>query len=271
MSLKNQTISFIGSGNMAEAIFAGLLRKEVVQPSQILAADINHDRLVHLAEKYGVRTTTSNWEAALDADVVILAVKPQYFATAAAGVRGHFKNHTLVLSIMAGITIETIEHSLEHPAIVRSIPNTPAMVGEGMTIWTAAEQVTDAQAQAAEAILTGCGQAAYVAEEKYLDMATAINGSGPGYVFLILEAMIDAGVQMGFTRPVAEQIVIQTVVGSALYARESGIHIAQLRNQVTSPGGTTAAGLFALEQGNLRATLAQGIMAAYKRSAELGK
>jgi pyrroline-5-carboxylate reductase len=177
-----------------------------------------------------------------------------------------------VFSIMAGVTTDSMREALgDDQPIVRTIPNTPAQIGQGMTAWTRTPSVSATQLDTAKLILRAMGEELMVASEKYIDMATAINGSGPAYVFLILEAMIDAGVHLGFTRPEAEKLVLQTVKGSVEYALHSNSHLAQLRNQVTSPGGTTAAGLYELEQGNLRTTLANAIWAAYRRSVELGK
>ncbi len=271
MPLTDQTIAFLGSGNMCEAIIAGLLRDGSAAPERIVTADIRPERLAELRDRYGTTPAADNEAAARAADILVLAVKPQMFAEAAAGLKGGLRPGALVLSIMAGTAIETIRRQLGHEAIVRSMPNTPAMIGEGMSVWVATPAVSEAQKAAAAAILSACGRALEVAEEKYLDMATAINGSGPGYVFLILEAMVDAGVQMGFSREAASELVLQTVLGSARYAQASGLHLADLRNRVTSPAGTTAAGLAALERGNIRATLADAILAAYRRAQELGQ
>ncbi len=267
----DQKIAFVGSGNMAEAMIAGLIEQGLVTAEQIMAADIRPERGRELYDKYGVMTTTDNGEAVTGAAVVVMAVKPQYFAQAAVGIRDVIPSASLVISIMAGTTIETVTGNLLHGAVVRSMPNTPAQVGQGMTMWTATDAVTDVQKAQATAVLTSFGKALYADSEHYLDMATAINGSGPGYVFLMLESMVDAGVKLGFPRQVAAELVMQTVLGSVTYAQESGEHLAVLRNQVTSPGGTTAAGLYALEKGGLRTVLADGIFAAYERSVELGK
>ena len=267
----NQKITFIGTGNMSEAIIQGLLGKGIVEAQQIVGSNPLAERNALMAEKYGIGVTASNLEAIENADVVVLGVKPQYFGAVSAELSNKIPPSALVVSIMAGTTIDTMASSLGHAAIARSMPNTPAMVGEGMTVWTATDSVNDAQRTQAQAIFSAYGQEAYVADEKYIDMATAINGSGPGYVFLMLEAMIDAGVQMGFARDIAEKLVLQTVGGSVAYAQSSDLHLAQLRNQVTSPGGTTAAGLAAMERGNIRTTLGDGIRAAYEQAVALGK
>jgi pyrroline-5-carboxylate reductase len=171
---------------------------------------------------------------------------------------------------MAGVSLATLRDGLGHEAIVRAMPNTPAQVREGMTVWTAAEAVSASAREDVQRVLGALGQELYVAEEKYVDMATAVSGSGPGFVFLTMEAMIDAAVHIGLRREMATEMVLQTVLGSARYAQASGRHLADLRNQVTSPGGTTAEGLLALEEAGVRAAFAQAIIAAYERTRQLG-
>lgn len=268
--LENKRIGFIGAGNMAEPIMAGLIQKGMA-PNMIAVSDVRQERLAELSEQYGIEPAISNQFAASYADILVLAVKPQYFDPVAAELKGSIRSGSLVISILAGTTLDSLVKGLGHEAVVRSMPNTPAQIGMGMTMWTATKAVTTGQREEAQLVLESFGRAVFAAGEHYLDMSTAINGSGPGYVFLILEAMIDAGVEMGLARPVAKELVLQTVVGSATYAQQSDLHLSQLRNNVTSPGGTTAAGLAALEKGNLRATLAEGIFAAYQKSIDLGK
>ncbi|MDD5468370.1 MAG: pyrroline-5-carboxylate reductase, partial [Anaerolineales bacterium] len=179
----------------------------------------------------------------------------------------------LVLSIVAGASIEKIAQNLNHAIIVRSMPNTPAQIGEGITVWTASPQVSQAQREMARQILNSLGDELYVEEENYLDMATALSGTGPAYVFLFMEAMVDAGVHLGFPRRIAEQLVAQTVRGSVDYyqKRDDPVHLARLRNEVTSPGGTSAAALYYLEKAGFRTAISRAIWAAYERSIELGK
>jgi pyrroline-5-carboxylate reductase len=172
---------------------------------------------------------------------------------------------------MAGVPISTLQNGLGHERIVRAMPNTPAQVNQGVTVWLATGAVNQEQRRQTELILGALGEQLEAHKEDFLDMQTALGGSGPGFVFLILEALIDAGVQMGFSRNDAQTIVLQTVVGSVALMQQTGLHPAELRNRVTSAGGTTAAGLYALEKGGLRATLADAIFAAYRRSQELGK
>ena len=268
--LENVNITFIGAGNMAEPMMAGLI-KNGVTPNLITVADIRHERLLELEATYGVRPAANNSVATAGADILILAIKPQYFDALSAELKGNISENCLVISILAGTTLQSLMDGTGHSAVVRSMPNTPAQIGMGMTMWTASSSVTSHQREQAQAVLSSFGRAVFANGEHYMDMSTAINGSGPGYVFLMLEAMIDAGVQMGLTRSVAKELVLQTVIGSATYAQQSDLHLAQLRNNVTSPGGTTAAGLAALENGGLRSVLAEGIFAAYKQSIKLGK
>jgi pyrroline-5-carboxylate reductase len=177
-----------------------------------------------------------------------------------------------VLSIVAGAPISKISAGLGHELVVRSMPNTPAQIGEGITVWTAAPGVSERQRDAARQILGALGEEIYVEDETYLDMATALSGTGPAYVFLFMEAMVDAGVHLGFPRRIAEQLVAQTVRGSVdYYRRASAEHLARLRNQVTSPGGTSAAALYYLEKAGFRTAISRAIWAAYERSQELGR
>jgi pyrroline-5-carboxylate reductase len=189
------------------------------------------------------------------------------------GLRGAIKPSALVLSIVAGASIEKIGDGLGHKRIVRSMPNTPAQIGEGITVWTAAPEVSEDQHEMARQILAALGDEIFVEEEYYLDMATALSGTGPAYVFLFMEAMVDAGVHLGFPRRIAEMLVAQTVRGSVDYyqKRSDPVHLARLRNQVTSPGGTSAAALYYLEKAGFRTAISRAIWAAYERSQELGR
>jgi pyrroline-5-carboxylate reductase len=265
------TISFIGGGVMAEAMIRGLLNQKVVTPDQILAADPYVERCAELAERHGIRTTTSNPEAAESGQVVVLSIKPQLARIVLPEIRGHLRRRDLLLSILAGMPIHKLSDGSAHAAVVRAMPNTPAQIGQGITVWTATAEVSDEQKAQAQAVLASFGQEIYVTDESYLDMATALSGTGPAYVFLLMEAMIDAGVHLGFSRRVATQLVFQTMKGSVAYAEQSDKHVAELRNQVTSPGGTTAAALYHMEKGGLRTVLSRSIWAAYERSVALGQ
>jgi len=268
---KDTTISFIGSGIMAEAMIRGLINQAVVTPDQIVAADPYADRRDELAEKHGIYTTASNPEAAEAGQVVVLSIKPQIARIVLPQLRGHLRRRDLLLSILAGMPIHKLSDGTAHAAVVRAMPNTPAQIGQGITVWTATAEVNEVQKGQAQAILTSLGQEIFVDDESYLDMATALSGTGPAYVFLVMEAMIDAGVHMGFSRRVATQLVFQTMRGSVAYAEQSQKHVAELRNQVTSPGGTTAAALYHMEKGGLRTVISRSIWAAYERSIALGR
>ena len=264
-------IAFIGGGMMAEAIISGLIRQGSAKPEEITASDINPNQLKLLTERHGIRGISENHQAIEGKDIVVLSVKPQVLPEVTDGLRGQMQPGQLVISVMAGVKIETIIRQLEHDCIVRVMPNTPAQIGEGISVWTSTKSVTSEQKDLARTTLAAMGKDIFVAEEKYIDMATAVSGSGPAYMFLIVEALTDAAVHIGMPRHMAGELVLQTMLGSARIAEVSGKHPAELRNAVTSPGGTTAAGLSRLEEGGLRAILAQAVVAAYDRARELGK
>lgn len=269
--LKNLRIALLGAGAMGEAMIGGLLRHELVHADQIMATAPREERRRELHARYNIAVSDNNEEAAHWGQVVIFAVKPQTLPRVLPALRGSLRDNELCISIVAGVPISTFVSNLEHPAVVRSMPNTPAQIGEGMTVWTAAPEVTEEQRGWARTVLGALGKELSVDNENYLDMATALSGTGPAYSFLMMEAMIDAGVHMGLPRRIAEELVLQTMLGSVRYAMQSKLHPAQLRNAVTSPGGTSAAALSALERGGLRTVLSDGIWAAYRRSLELGK
>ncbi|MBP6179015.1 MAG: pyrroline-5-carboxylate reductase [Anaerolineales bacterium] len=266
----NKKIAFIGPGVMAEAMIAGLLRQKLADPKNITASGPREERGVELNKKYGIKFTTNNADAAHHADVVVLSVKPQRLTEVMKGLKG-IRSDALVLSIIAGATIKKIGTGLKHKAIVRSMPNTPGQIGEGITVWAASKEVSEDQQKMARSLLSAMGEEVYVEDESYLDMATALSGSGPAYVFLFTEALIDAGVHMGFPRRIAEQLVLQTIKGSASYYQGASRHPATLRNQVTSPGGTSAEALYYLEKAGFRTAISRAVWAAYQRSLELGK
>ena len=268
-------IAFIGSGAMAEAMISGLLRQGLAKPEDLLASDNRLDRVEELRQKYGIQPFTENKKATEHADVVVLSVKPQRLTEVLAGLKNDIPSKALVLSIVAGATIAKISNGLSHKAVVRSMPNTPAQIGQGITVWMASPAVSEDQKETACTILGALGQEVMVDDESYLDMATALSGTGPAYVFLFMEAMIDAGVHLGFSRRISEQLVVQTLKGSVGYyeamSEKNGAHVAALRNQVTSPGGTTAEAMYFLEKSGFRTAVSRAIWAAYQRSLELGK
>jgi pyrroline-5-carboxylate reductase len=264
-------VGLIGCGFMGEAMLSATIARGVIAPQDVHVAELNAERCNVVDAKYGVRTTSDVAKVIDGADIVIFAVKPQEFDAATHHLDGQFHRDQTVMSIMAGVPIEKIARSLSHASIVRVMPNTPAAIGEGMSVWTATPEVDESTRAQVGAILGAMGREVYVEDEKYLDMATALSGSGPGFVFMLLEAFIDAGVHVGFKRNVAEMLALQTFIGSAKYAEATGKHPAQLRNEVTSPAGTTAAGLIALESAGVRGAIIDAIEAAYNRSRELGE
>lgn len=271
MSLNNAQIAVIGCGVMGEAMIKGLLNQDLLPAQSIIATDVREIRGTELTERYGIRFTTDNIEASRTADILALAVKPQMMEKVLAQIKGQFKNTPLILSIAAGFRIEAIVEGCGSDCVVRAMPNTPGQIGQGMTVWTATSAVSEKQRAWADALLGAMGETLYVNDENFLDMATAINGTGPAYVFLLMEALIDAGVHLGFSRHDSENLVLQTMRGSVEYAIASKLHPAQLRNQVTSPGGTSAAAIYQLEKGGIRTVISRAIWAAYRRSVDLGR
>ncbi|HEC21322.1 MAG TPA: pyrroline-5-carboxylate reductase [Chloroflexi bacterium] len=268
--LSGKQIAFVGSGVMAEAMIKGLLRQELVSPDQLMASGPRPERGRALEEQYGVNWETDNRKAVQNRDVVVLSVKPQVIEHVLPELRGAIRSRALVLSIVAGVRIKTIADGLAHAAVVRAMPNTPAQIGEGITVWTATDEVTDEQLDQTRSVLGALGETVFVDDESYLDMATALSGTGPAYVLLFMEAMIDAGVHLGFPRRIAKKLVLQTMRGTIEYARQSPRHPATLRNEVTSPGGTSAEALYHMEKGGLRTVVSRAIWAAYQRSVALG-
>ncbi len=268
--LAGSTIATVGSGVMAEAMVAGLLRGQLVTPSQVVASHPRAERREALAAAYGIRTVTSNVEAVTGADVVILAVKPQMLARVGREIAPHLGRGQLVLSVLAGPTSHALVSTLDHDQVVRAMPNTPARIGNGMTVWYATPATTEDQRTQAKALLGALGSELQVEDERWVAMATAVSGTGPAYVFLVMEALIDAAVHLGFPRHIAHDLVIETLEGSTRFARQSGDHPAVLRNMVTSPAGTSAAAIHELESGRLRTVLSEAVWAAFRRTVELG-
>jgi pyrroline-5-carboxylate reductase len=280
--LANARLAFIGCGVMAEAIIAGLLRKQLVKPEQIAGSHPRLARREELYTKYATPMFESNREAVLEAhphaategtqasSLVIVAVKPQRLNKVLQELKGAIHPDQLVVSIVAGASSKTISGELLHPTIVRAMPNTPAQIGQGMTAWTATAEVSKTQELEVVALLEALGQAMRVENERQIDMATALSATGPTYVFLMMEALVDAGVHLGFSRHVAQELVQQMMLGSVLFAKESQKHPAELRNMVTSPGGTSADAIYQMEKGSLRTVLSKAVWAAYQRAEALG-
>jgi pyrroline-5-carboxylate reductase len=255
---------------MAEAILAGILDAGLAATADIRIGEPLELRRAHLKTEYGIATFASNAEALEGAEMVVLAVKPQGLPDVMAGIRDDLDAGQTVLSIIAGARMDTLVSGLDHQAVVRVMPNTPAQIGAGMTVWTATEDVPTESVDASREILRTLGEEIYVSEEKFIDMATAVSASGPAYVFLFIEAMIDAGVYLGMPRDMSRKLVLQTVTGSARLVDESGRHPADLKDMVTSPGGTTAEALMAFEQGGFRGLVMDAVSAAYEKSKALG-
>ena len=269
--LADARLAFVGAGVMAESMIAGLLKQAMIPPGHIVASHPRADRRHKLEARFGIETVESNREAAQDADLVVLTIKPQVLRAVMRQLFGSLSPEQVVVSVIAGAPIDVLMDGLGHEAIVRVMPNTPAQVGQGMSVWSTTPGVTEQQRQRIQALLRALGEELWVDEEKYVDMATALSGTGPTYVFMMMEALIDAGVHMGFPRRIAEQIVLQTVSGSVAFARDSGKHMAELRNMVTSPGGTSAEAIYQMEKGGLRTVLSRAVYAAYQRTQVLAE
>lgn len=270
-SLASTRLGIIGAGVMAESMIAGLLAREMIAPERIVASHPRTERREQLAARFGITVVESNAEAARDADLILLTIKPQVLSAVMRQLKGTLREGQVVMSILAGAAVRALQDGLDHDAIVRVMPNTPAQVGEGMAVWCCTEEVDAISRERVRVALGALGDELEVDSENYVDMATALSGTGPTYVFLMMEALIDAGVHMGFPRRIAEQIVLQTVGGSVSYARSSGKHLAELRNMVTSPGGTSAAAIYQMEKGGLRTILSKSVHAAYQRTQTLAE
>jgi pyrroline-5-carboxylate reductase len=263
-------IAFIGGGNMGEAMLAAVLEDGLAKPEAIWVSDVSLTRRKSLVQQYGVAAMASNLEAISGKEIVVLAVKPQNLAEVMNELGGHLGSDQVVLSIVAGARIDTLSRGLRHGAIARAMPNTPAQIGEGMTVWTATPEVTGEQKGLVGAILGAMGAEIYVDNEKYIDMATAVSGSGPAYFFLMVESLIEAAVAIGLPRDMAGKLAVQTMLGSGRLIQHSGVEPAELRRRVTSPGGTTARAIEQLEKGEFTELVKRAVQAAYDRARELG-
>lgn len=258
----------IGGGVMGEALLSRLLTQGIYSPDQVIVSDPQAQRRDYLAQHYGISVTTDN-QAVVEAPVLLLAIKPQVFETVVSQITLKQADQ-LVLSILAGVPLSRLSSAFPGQPIVRSMPNTPATVGAGMTAIAAGPQVTPAQMQLAQQIFAAVGEVVEV-PENLLDAVTGLSGSGPGYVAVMIEALIDGGVAVGLPRAIATQLAIQTVRGTAELLQTQNLHPAQLKDQVTSPGGTTIAGIAQLEQAGIRSALIEAVKAACQRSQDLGR
>ncbi len=269
--LEKMKIAVVGFGVMGKAIVSSLIGTGRVDRKSLTVVEPNPERLELLKEEFTINGALDSAGAINQADIVILAIKPQGLNLAAKSIKGNIREDALLISIMAGVSLDTLREKIGIQQIIRAMPNTPAQIGMGVTVWVTTEQVKEDKKDVATEILQTLGEEVMVDEENYLDMATALSGTGPAYVFLFMEAMIEAGVHMGFPRRIAEKLVVQTLRGSTEFYRQNHEHPARLRNDVTSPGGTTAEALYYLEKAGFRTAISRAIWAAYERSIELGK
>jgi pyrroline-5-carboxylate reductase len=264
-------IGIVGGGFMGEAFLRGILRAEVAAPSDIAVAEISTARRTALSE-HDVRVTEDAESAVIGADLVLLAVKPPDIAATVEAMRGAIPSGAVLVSIAAGVALDEIQRLSGHRACVRVMPNLPAAIGEGAAVYLTSDAVSEAQRELVRKMLGAVATAVVeVHDDEEVDLATAVHGSGPAYIYMVIESIIDAAVRLGMKRPDATELVLATVAGAARYAVETGTHPAELRNAVTSPGGTTAAGLAELEAAGLRAAFDEAIEAAFARARELGE
>ena len=272
--LKDKKIAFIGSGNMAEALISSLIDSSVFNPDAILCSDISKKRLEYIHNNYNIHTSPDNFDVAQKADIIILSVKPQIILKVLDQISETVDSSKLVISIAAGISLDIIQKAMSKEGaktfrLIRAMPNTPALVQTGATALTKGADASDNDLKAAFEIFSAVGKAVEI-DEDLMDAVTGLSGSGPAYVFLIIEALADAGVKVGLPKDISMTLSVQTVLGAAKLASKSGDHLAKLREMVTSPGGTTIAGINSLEEGNLRAVLMNAVEAATQRGRELG-
>ena len=264
-------LSFIGGGKMAESIVHGVLAGRLAAPGDIVVGEPVAERRAYLKGEFGVSPVADNLEAASGADLLVLAIKPQDLGTVLAQLKERLTPEQAALSIVAGARMSTLSQGLAHDAVVRVMPNTPAQVGSGMTLWTCSPGVSEAQREMTRGVLSSVGEEIYVSDERYMDMATALSASGPAYVFLFIEALIDAGVYVGMPRDMARTLALQTVFGSTRLVMETGRHPAELKDMVVSPGGTTAEALRVLEEQGVPAAIVAAVDAAFRKSVQLGQ
>ncbi len=259
-------ISFIGTGIMASSIIKCITEKGLYRKEEITGSGPRLKSLEEVKKRFGINITQKNTDAAKFGDIIILSIKPQVFPAVAEEIKDSINDNQMIVSIMAGVDIETLQRELLHKKIVRAMPNTPAQISEGMTVWTSTKEIEENEKDEVKKIFSSMGKELYFEEEQYVDMATALTGTGPAYVFLFLEAMIAAGVHLGFSRRDARELVYQTTLGSVLFAINSEKHTSELRDMVTSPGGTSADALYEMEKGSFRTIIEKAVYSAFKRT-----
>jgi pyrroline-5-carboxylate reductase len=264
-------LAFIGGGIMAEAIIGGVLSAKLADPEEIYVGEPRAERSQYLYHRYGVLASQDNLKAAQGAELVVLAIKPQDLPVVFQQLNSQLGPEQVALSIVAGARMSTLTQGLNHTPIIRVMPNTPAQIGHGMSLWTSSTQVDATMRELTQSILSTIGREIYVDDEKYLDMATALSASGPAYVFLFIEALIDAGVYVGLPRDMARTLALQTVYGSTRLMVDTGKHPAELKDMAVSPGGTTAEALQVLERSGVPAAVVDAVNAAYQKSITLGQ
>lgn len=269
--LTKKTIGFIGAGNMGEALIKGLLASKKLTPGQIVVSDKIKERLTYITEHYGVKAYSKNFEAVKAADVIILAVKSNDIKDVVKEIADDITKDKLIITIAAGVSMDFLRENLPHPVppIIRVMPNTPALILEGAIGICPYHGVSEDDKNLALQIFETVGKVVPIEKEELMDAVTGLSGSGPAYIFLIMEALSDAGVMVGLPRKTARLLAIQTVLGSAKLALDSNKHFAELKDMVTSPGGTTIAGILKLEEGAVRGDIIKAVEAATKRSKEL--
>jgi pyrroline-5-carboxylate reductase len=271
VSVKGKRLGFVGSGNMGEALIRGLVQARLVPPASIAASDVRRDRLAQIQRQYGIRTTTDNAELIRESDVVVLAVKPQIMASVLRDAATELDRTKLVISLAAGVPTATLRAELPRAGrLIRVMPNTPALVLEGVTAIARSDGLHEGDLETAQELFGAVGRVV-VLDEEAMDAVTGLSGSGPAYVAIVIESLADGGVNMGLDRATAMTLAAQTVLGSAKLILETGTHPGQLKDMVASPGGTTIAGIAALEEGGIRRTFIGAVERATLRSRELGR
>lgn len=270
--LNSKKIGIIGAGNMGEALISGLVMSKATSPDNVICSDIRTEILDKIQERYGVRTTTENRELCQKAEIIIFAVKPQILTLVLDGTAPYLDSSKLVISVAAGVPMVAIESYLAKKLrLIRAMPNIAAAVKTSATAIAAGPNAHEGDIEMAKAIFDSVGETIFIPENVLMDAITGLSGSGPAYIFVIVDALADAGVKMGLARRDAQLLAIQTVLGAAKLLKETGSHPGQLKDMVTSPGGTAIAGIHTLEKGGLRTTLINAVEAATERSHELGE
>ncbi len=263
-------IGFIGAGSMAESLINGICASGGAEDIEIVCSDILHKRLEYVNETYGAVIHNNNLEVVKSSDVIIIAVKPDKVEEVVKDIRDYLSKDVLVISIAAGISSEAVEKWIDKEVpVIRVMPNTPCLIGQGVSAFSLGQYAEESHAETAERILSSVGSAVKL-PEKLMNSVTALSGSGPAYVYLVIEALVDAGVSLGLSRDAAQDLAVNTIIGAANMVKESGEHPAVLKSRVMSPGGTTAAGLQALEAGKIRTSFNDALNAAYKKAKEIG-